>query len=354
MSRNLNTKKEIRKPKRVLIVRLDRLGDVLLSTPVIKAVREVVPDGYIAFMVRRYAKEILEGNPDLDEVIVYDKEGREKNLPRNLKFIASLRRKKFDIALILHPTTRTHLIVSAAGIPDRVGYNKKMGFLLTKRIADTKHYGLKHETDYVLDILRHTGLEPKDKTLYMPVNIRSERRMEDILKENGMSGGSVCVAINPGASCASKRWKAEKFAEVGNALIEKYGVKVVVLSGEADKELGDKVSALLNEKCLNLSGKTSVADIASVLRRVKLFISNDSGPVHISCAVGTPVVAIFGRSDRGLSPKRWGPTGKRDVVLHKDVGCDECLAHNCKLGFKCLEAVTVDSVLAAAKQILGK
>ena len=108
------------------------------------------------------------------------------------------------------------------------------------------------------------------------------------------------------------------------------------------------------KNCVNLSGKTSVADVASVLRRVKLFISNDSGPVHISCAVGTPVIAIFGRSDRGLSPSRWGPTGERDIVLHKDVGCDECLAHNCNKKFKCLEAVTVDEVLAAAAKILGK
>ena len=94
--------------------------------------------------------------------------------------------------------------------------------------------------------------------------------------------------------------------------------------------------------------------MASVLRHVKLFISNDSGPVHIACAVGTPVVAIFGRSDRGLGPVRWGPTGSCDVVLHKDVGCDECLAHNCNKGFKCLEAITVDEVLAAADKILGK
>ena len=143
-----------RKGKRVLIVRLDRIGDVLLSTPVIKAVRDVCPDGYIAFMARRYTKDILEGNPYLDEVIVYDKTGRERGLVRNLSFIRSLRRKKFDIALILHPTKRTHLLVSLAGIPETVGYNKKWGFLLTTKIPHRKQHGLKHEIDYTLDILR--------------------------------------------------------------------------------------------------------------------------------------------------------------------------------------------------------
>ena len=343
-----------RKGKRVLIVRLDRIGDVLLSTPVIKAVRDVCPDGYIAFMARRYTKDILEGNPYLDEVIVYDKTGRERGLVRNLSFIRSLRRKKFDIALILHPTKRTHLLVSLAGIPETVGYNKKWGFLLTTKIPHRKQHGLKHEIDYTLDILRYTGLEPKDRTLYMPVNSRSEKKIEELFKEEGMKKSDISIAINPGASCVSKRWAPEKFAKVAKGLIEKYGAKVVVISGAQDKELGDKVSSLLGKNCINLSGKTDLADVASVLRHVKLFISNDSGPVHIACAVGTPVVAIFGRSDRGLSPKRWGPTGERDTVLHKDAGCDDCLAHNCNKGFKCLEAVTVDEVLAAADKILRK
>ncbi|MFA5144200.1 MAG: lipopolysaccharide heptosyltransferase II [Candidatus Omnitrophota bacterium] len=356
MNKIQNPKSKIQRHegKRVLIVRLDRIGDVLLSTPVIKAVRDVCPDGYIAFMVRRYAKDILEGNPYLDEIIVYDKNGREKGLLRNLGFIRSLRRKKFDIALILHPTKRTHLLVSLAGIPETVGYNRKWGFLLTTRLPHTKQYGLKHEIDYTLDILRYTGLEPKDKPLYMPVNGHSEVRVDEMLREGGIGKDDLCVAINPGASCPSKRWSPDKFARAAQALIERYGVKIIVVASAADKELGDRVSNRLKKNCLNLAGRTSVADVASVLRRARLFISNDSGPVHIACAVGTPVIAIFGRHDRGLSPQRWGPTGKRDVVLHKDVGCIECLAHDCAKGFQCLEAVTVDEVLAAAAKILGR
>ncbi|MFA6320424.1 MAG: lipopolysaccharide heptosyltransferase II [Candidatus Omnitrophota bacterium] len=345
---------KVRKGKRVLIVRLDRLGDVVLSTPVIKAVREACPDGYIAFMAARHARDILEGNPYLDEVIIYEKAGREKGIASNLKFIRSLRRKKFDIALILHPTNRAHLLVSLAGIPETIGYNKKWGFLLTKRIPHSKHHGLKHEIDYVLDVLRYTGLEPKDKSLYMPVNACSERNVESIFQEHGISKNDICVAVNPGASCVSKRWGTEKFAQVAHILAEKYKAKIIIISGASDKKLGDEVASLLQGKCVNLAGRTSVADVAGVLRRAKLFVSNDSGPVHIACAVGTPVIAIFGRSDRGLSPERWGPTGKSDIVLHEDVGCVECLAHKCKKGFMCLEAVTVDDVIAAADKILTK
>jgi len=354
MNRNRKPQTENRKPKRVLIVRLDRIGDVLLSTPVIKAVREASPDGYIAVMVRRCAKEIVEGNPYLDEVIVYEKTGRERGIWRNLNFIRQLRRKKFDIALVLHPTKRSHLIVSLAGIPETVGYNRKWGFLLTTRIPHTKHYGLKHEIDYALDLLRYTGLEPRDKSLYMPVNSHSENMINGLFKENGINKNDVSIAVNPGASCISKRWSAAKFGKVAERLAEKYGAKIIVIAGVSDKRLGDEAASLVKKNCINLSGRTTISDVASILRRVKLFISNDSGPVHIACAVKTPVIAIFGRRDRGLSPERWGPTGERDMVLHKDVGCVECLAHNCRKGFQCLEAVTVDEVLAAADRILGK
>ena len=333
-------------------MRLDRIGDVLLSTPVIKAVRDACPGSHIAVMVRPYARQIVEGNPYLNEVIAYDKEGSEKSLAGNLRFIKSLRNKGFDIAIALHPTTRTHIAASLAGIPVRIGYDRKYGFLLTRRVPHTKQFGLKHEIDYALDLLRYIGLSPSDRALYMPVTDGAERKMRGIFAENGIREGDLVVAINPGASCPSKRWRGERFAEAASELTKKHGAKIVVVSGPGDRALGDNVAALIDGRCLNLSGKTEIADLAAVLKLSDLFISNDSGPVHIACALGTPVVAIFGRSDAGLSPRRWGPTGKRDIVLHKDVGCGLCLAHNCAIGFKCLDAVTVDEVVAAAERLL--
>ncbi len=353
MNRSKKLKVKSKKYRRILIVRLDRIGDVVLSTPVIKALKEANPGSVISFMSSPHAKDILESNPALDEVILYDKASAEKGILGNLKFILRLRKKKFDLAVVLHPTVRSHIVTALAGIPRRIGYDRKWGFLLTTKVPHTKEFGLKHEIDYTLDILRYIGIEPRDKSLYIGVNERSERKVDELFRQSGIGKDDLCVAVNPGASCASKRWGAAKFAEVAGRLAAKYGARIVIVAGESDKSLGDEVAALLEGGCVNLSGRTTVADLASVLRRVRLFVSNDSGPVHIACAVGTPVIAIFGRSDRGLSPRRWGPTGGRDVVLYKDAGCDECLAHNCKRGFACLEAITVDEVVAAAGRILG-
>jgi len=337
--------------KNILVVRLDRMGDVVLSTPALKALRDAYPESRITFMVRPYVKDIVEGNPWANEIIIYDKA---KSFLENIKFIKKLRNKKFDLAIALHPTFRTNVIVFLSGIPKRLGLDRKsrMGIFLTDRVPDKKHLGLKHEMDYTLDILRYIGVNAKDRKMYVPVSRDSQIRTREALEKGGISESDTVVAINPGASCPSKRWPAKRFAEVADTLIKKHGVKIVVMSGEADKRIGKDMVSFMQEKCLDLSGKTTVGDIAGILKRSKLFISNDSGPVHVACAIGTPVVAIFGRSDRGLSPKRWGPSNKGDIVLHKYVGCLNCLAHNCVFGFKCLHAITVDEVVKSAEELL--
>jgi len=334
------------------MIRLDRIGDVLLSTPAIKAVREACPESYIAFMVRPYAFDVVKGNPYLNEVIVYDKKGSEKGIIGNLRLSARLRKKRFDLAIVLHPTQRSHIIAYLAGIQHRLGYDRKMGFLLTKRVPHTKQLGLKHEIDYTLGLLRYIGIESCDKALYIPLSDECERRVNTLFAQNGITNEDLVVTVNAGASCPSKRWPPEMYGQVCDNLSNEFNAKIVLISDKKDKVFADKVALMMGRPSVNLSDMTSIGDLASILRRTRLFISNDSGPVHIACAVGTPVISIFGRSNRGLTPARWGPSGSRDVVLHKDVGCEVCLAHNCKLGFKCLKAITVKDVLEAAKKIL--
>lgn len=340
--------------RKILIVRLDRIGDVVLSTPVLKAVRDAYPASHITFMVAPHARDIANGSPYINEVIIYDKKGAQKSLIENIKFIANLSGKKFDIAIILHPTRRTHWLTFLSGIPRRLGYGKKMGVLLTDRVPHKKHLGLKHEMDYTLGLLRYMGIEPRDKKLHVPVDDRSERRARRILEDAGIKDNDKIVIINPGASCRSKRWPAQRFAEVADALVRKLGVKIIVVSGASDRCFTDlTVSMMKTPKALNLSGMTTIKELASLLKRSLLFISNDSGPVHIACAMGTPVISIFGRNDRGLSPRRWGPTNATDRSLHKYVGCDVCLAHNCRIEFKCLDAITADEVVRNAEEMLN-
>jgi len=344
--------KEEKRKYRILIVRTDRIGDLLLSTPAIKAVRDSYPNAHIAVMVRPYVEDIVEGNPYLDEVILYDKDNRHRGFLGSINFIFELRRKKFDLAIILHPTNRSNLIPFLAGIPERAGYDRKLGFLLTKRLSDTKHLGEKHEIEYNLDLLRAIGIVAKDRALYMPIKSEYGRVIDRFMALNDLGSRDVIVAVHPGASCPSKRWPAYRFGRVADELMDKHNVKIVIIGGPSDVKTVKEVQTGMLRSPIVLSEEHSLGEVAALLKKCRLLISNDSGPVHIAVAVGTPVVSIFGRLDPGLSPQRWGPVGPCDIVLHKDVGCKECLAHNCKLSFKCLDAITVEDVLSAAEKLL--
>jgi len=337
--------------KRILICRTDRIGDVLLSTPVIKALKERYPKAYIAMMVSAYAKDIVSGNPYLDKVIILDKDGEHKGWLGSIKFIRELKKYKFDLVLILHPVNRVHLITFFSGIPKRVGYDRKLGFLLTDKIEHSKQLGMKHELDYNFDLLRYLGIEVSDKDLFIPIKAESEKWLADFFAQEGISNADKLLAIHPAASCPSKIWPVERFAETADRLAEKYGFKVLVISGPKDIALAKNLVKHMHSVTMNLAGKTSVTQLASLLKRCRLLISNDSGPVHIASAVGTPVISIFARNQAGLSPKRWGPVGKKDKILHKAV-CLECLAHNCKKEFACLKAISVEDVILAADAIL--
>lgn len=339
--------------RRILIVRTDRIGDVLLSTPVIKALRQNYPDAYIAMMVSPYTKEIINENPYLDEVIEYDKDGKHKGWLETLRFAFKLKKKKFDLALILHPTNRSHLVTFFSGIARRVGYDRKLSFLLTDRIKHTKQLGERHELEYNLDLLEYLGVHPQDRSLFMPISQEAILWLEGLLDHQGIKKEDELLVIHPAASCPSKIWPAERFAEVADRLSEKYGFKIVLVAGRKDIKIAQQVFSRISHPALDLSAKTSISQLASLLKRARLFISNDSGPVHIASAVGTPVISIFGRNQKGLSPKRWGPLGQKDRVLHKEVGCIKCLAHNCRKEFACLKAVSAEDVFSAAVEILG-
>ncbi|MFH1201876.1 MAG: lipopolysaccharide heptosyltransferase II [Candidatus Omnitrophota bacterium] len=341
-----------KEPLRILVIRTDRIGDILLSTPVIKNLRLAYPDAYIAMMCRSYTLDIVKYNPYLNEVIAYDQDNLHKGWFSSMKFALMLGKKKFDLALILHPTNRAHILAFFAGIPRRVGFDRKLPFLLTQKIKDTKFEGEKHEMEYALDVLRAIGIEPKDKTPFMQISKADDDWAIEFLKKNNVRDEELLVAINPGASCPSRRWPVERFAEVADAIIKEYNAKVLVISGPEEVGLGEKVIRLMHYPAIDASGKTTVAQLAALLKHCKLIICTDTGPMHIAATFGASVIVMFGRNQRGLSPLRWGPLAKNSTILHKEVGCIECLAHNCTRGFKCLKAITVEDVLSAVEEIL--
>jgi len=342
----------MRTPERILIARTDRLGDLVLSTPVIKNIRDYFPRSRISFLCRPYTREVLEGNPWLDEVIIYDKYGKDKSFAASLRFAESLRKKRFDLALILHPTLRMHLLTFLAAIPVRAGWKWSKGsFLLNRGFRHLKHKGQKHELEYNLDLLRGLGIPVETKTMYFPLKKESQDRIKELLQSRGVGDKDLLIVLHPAASCPSRRWPIAHFSLLSGFLQKDLKVKIAVISTEKEK---DQTEQLLRDhrEMVDLRGRLDVSGLGALLDRADLLIANDSGPVHIAAALDTPVISIFSRNDPGLSPRRWQPLGMRSFYLHKDVGCRQCLAHNCQKGFLCLEAISPEEVSDLAHQII--
>ncbi len=340
--------------KRILVARTDRIGDVLLSTPVIKALRDHYPSSYIAMMVSSYTKDLLVGNPYLDEVVVFDKGRRHAGMWQAVVFSRRLRKMDFDVVVILHPTVRVHLLCFLAGIKERIGYDRKAPYFLTTVIPHTKQEGIKHEMEYNFDLLKPLGITEVTRDMYVPISDASERFVDQVLKAEGLTPQDRIVAVNPAASDASRRWPIEKFAEAIDRLSAIHRVKVAIIGDSIHRSIvGDVVKAAKTGP-LDFCGKFNLIQLASFLKRCALVISNDSGPVHLSAAVKTPVISLFGRNQPGLSPTRWRPLGESNVFLHKKTNCAPCLAHECVNQFKCLEAISVEEVLAHAATLLKR
>ena len=339
--------------RRILVSRTDRLGDLVLSTPVFEALRCQFPAAYLACLTFLENRAVVEGNPHLNEVILYDKKGTEKGWLGNLRFAFELSRKRFDTVVHLHPTNRMHLVSWLARIPVRIGYRKKNAWALTQNLEDKKKLGLKHEAEYNFDLLSLLGVQQPEKiSLHFPLKENDRVSLNFLLGNMGLKQDKPYVVLNPSASCPSKIWSSERFAALADQIQEKYGFQIVLIGAGQDRSFASQVKARTSRTVFDLSGKLSLGMLAWLLKGAKLLISNDSGPVHVASAVHAPVISIFGRNLSGLSPRRWGPLGEKARVVHKEVACPVCLAHQCRINFLCLDVISVNDVMKEARPFL--
>ena len=341
--------------KRILVTRTDRIGDLVLSTPVFPAIKKRYPESYLAVLVFKETEPIVRGNPWIDEVIVYDKQGRHRGWWQTFLFGLELKKKSFDAAIHLHATNRVNVISWLANIPVRIGYRVKPGDrhgnlhqFLTHIVEEKKWQGKRHEADYNFDLLALIHVpRPEKLELYFPLSNADREALNRLLPDEF---SKRYVVFHPSASCISKRWAPERLAAVADHLAKEYGVFPVIIGEDLGALHAAQMQEFMNEKSLSLAGQLSLGMLGWLLKGARLLVSNDSGPVHVASAVGTPVISIFGRSKPGLSAVRWRPISENSSFLQKDVGCVECLAHECQIDFKCLKELKVEDVLEEARK----
>ena len=339
-------------PQRSLLVRATNwLGDAVMTTPALAGVREGFPDARIVLLAKPLVAELFRHQPDIDEVIVYERPGRHEGACGRLRLGAELRRRRFDGALLLQNAFDAALLAFLAGIPERAGYpTDARRLLLSLPVPMPRDIFERHEVEYYLCLLDGLGIpRPVPAVLKLAVTGEEKEAMAARLASHGIAPGTPLVAINPGATYGSaKRWFPDRFAAVADALSEEWGARIVVLGSAAEAPLAGEIEAAARREVVNLAGKTAVREIMALLSLSCFLVTNDSGPMHIGAALGVPLVAIFGPTDwRRTSP--WSSLAR---VVRVEVDCSPCRRRTCDRGHECMLGVTPDMVIAAAKELL--
>ncbi|HOU36377.1 MAG TPA: lipopolysaccharide heptosyltransferase II [Candidatus Omnitrophota bacterium] len=335
--------------KRIVIFNVNWLGDVLFSSAVIRNIRYNFPRSHIACIVPPRCRDVLEGNPYLDEIILFDERGAHKGIAGAMAFIRTLKAQGFDTMFLLHRSMTRAFIGWAAGIPERIGYaTVKRAFLLTKGIRPPDIRAV-HRIDYYLGVIRGAGLEVKDRHTDFVFSEQDCRAAEAFLKKNAVASRDVVIGLNPGGNWGLKRWPKENFAALADRLSVEYGAKIILTGSPQDLELSGDILSLMKHPAVSACGVLSLKQFAALCPRLSVFISADSGPLHIANAAGCArIIALFGPTD----PKLTGPVPTdRVVTVQKNVGCPiPCYASGCSDN-RCMKAISVDDVCSAVRSV---
>ncbi|MDD5465754.1 MAG: lipopolysaccharide heptosyltransferase II [Candidatus Omnitrophica bacterium] len=335
--------------KRILIFNVNWLGDVLFSSAAIRNIRRNYPASYIACVIPSRCYPILKDNPYLDEVIIFDEKDRHKGMLAKLNFVSLLKSKKFDTVFLLHRSFSRALICRLAGINQRIGHlTRKRAFLLTKKIIPPKKDSL-HRIDYYLDVIEKAGLRIEDRYPDFFFSPLDETYVDNFLIRNSVGPDSFVVALNPGGNWMPKRWPKDYWAQLADKLIKEMKAKVIITGSASDLELANQVKGAMKEAPLVACGVFNIKQLGALAKRADLFITADTGPLHIANAVGAKkIIAIFGPTSKEVT----GPYPSANViVLQKDTGCPiPCYKVDCRDN-RCMKAITPEDVLAEARKI---
>jgi len=350
LSRHRRRKNIKPEPKHVLVIRMDHIGDVLLATAVPKAVKEGFPACRVSFLTASWAAPLLENNPFVDEVIIYDApwfaKKRYKRGPGGLSFmglVRKLKRSNFDAALGLRGDLRENLIMALAGITERVGYGiTGGGFLLTKEVLYRR---LAHESERVAELLRALGAGETRVEPRIYFSSLEEAALPAKLLPFGLSPADRCIVFQADAGTTAKEWSPGVKKDFLNMLLRSFPDYKILQVGSGRERLEASDSRLVD-----LSGKTSLRDLCLVVRSAKAFVGFDSGPTHIAAALGVPTVFLYSGTN---AYEQWKPLFDNAFVLRHPVACSPCGLEVCNVkGHPCMSGIKPERALKILERIL--
>ena len=327
-------------------MRLGSLGDVILCTPCVRALKENLPDATVVMLTERRFAPLFKYNPHIDKILTFSREARWFSRSGMLDLVCSVWRE-FDCSIDLHHKFRTALLGFLSGAEKRIGYRSVFSPFYTDSIPDDPSI---HVAEAHLNLLRPLGIEVEKAP---PVELHLSPEMtiwaEEKMLSRGIAQDRLRFGIFPGAGWESKRWRAERFAALADLAIERLSAQVLIFVGPNEKWIADRVSEAMSYEPI-IFGDMSLLELAALISRCDLFLSNDTGPMHIAAAVGVPTIGLFGPSD----PTRFAPFAPNCFALKGDAPCSPCGDFKRCDGRRCMDAITVKRVWGKVEEICGR
>lgn len=331
--------------RNILLIRTDRIGDVVLSLPMLPVMKKHFPNASVTVLVQKYTRELVEFHSCVDRVIEWVPDGSRSMF----EYVKTLRAGKFDIALLPYPRFNLALITFMAGIPVRVGTGYRWySFLFNRKVYEHRKDARRHETEYNLNLLTALDIPSEGKPAFELVIPGAARQRVDALLSNSVPG--PFVVLHAGSGGSARDWPPEKFAQLGDAIHASLKCSIVLTGGKHEEALTGTIARLMKAPAVNVTGMLSLLELGALFSRANVFIANSTGPLHIASAVGTPVVGFYPPIVQ-CSAVRWGPyTEKKKVFTADHQRCPLCEGGPCQSNV-CMEQITIDAVLEGVKEL---
>jgi len=339
---------------KILFIKLSAIGDVVQTLPALEAIKKRFPDSEITWVVEEAAAGILEGHPLIDRLLVSRRRAWIRMLRNPLKavrgvreiirFMGELRKERYDIAIDFQGLSKSGMLIGLASAARKIGFDRtrELSYLfLNERLPayDVE----KHALERYLDIARYLGAKDPSPFCTLPIEqevVAIRKKIDDI----GLQGRPL-VVMNPVARWKTKLWLERNFADLADRLVKEKQAAVIFTGGSGDRAVIDRIISMMSETAMNWAGETTLKELAALASVSDLFITTDTGPMHLAAAAGANVVALFGPT----APWRTGPYGKSHIVVRAGLKCSPCFQRTCEIGVRCMEEITVADVMEKIK-----
>ena len=330
---------------KVLIIQTAFIGDVLLTTPLIRTLSQ---RDRVHVLIIPATANVLENRADVERLLLYDKRGARRPLAEFFTLLSRIRRERYDLVVSPHRSLRSALIARLSGAPRRIGFDMSGGaFLYSRRVP--YRYGISEVTRN-LSLAESLGLQPTDAR---PDIYPSSFDREEVDRFVPAAETSTFIALAPGSVWATKKWPADYFKSLAGGMSRR-GTVIVTVGGKDERELCAEIGRSLPSTFINAAGRLTLRQSAELLRRCAVLVSNDSAPMHLAVAVGTPVIALFGPT---VPEFGFAPCGERDFIFEMPLSCRPCSRHGgprCPIGsHDCMRFIEPGAVLRAVGQLTG-